>query len=799
MSRSASDADDLVSEGFARVLASIDRGSGPEVAFRPYLLSTIRRLAYDRTNRERRETPVEYDLEEVVEPARDPVVEGFERDTAAAAFASLPERWRMVLWHTEVEGQAPAEVASLLGIKPNAVAALAYRAREGLRQAYLSQHATAAPLAASECRLTNDRLAAHVRGGLTVAQEARVEAHLESCEDCQAAYLELTSVNTSMRSLIGLALLGPMASGYLADVVGGTGTSGVVAGSALRGSGPRRLAGHRRARIGGAVGAVGALFLAGILAANQSTDRPLALGAPASARSTVPVTPSTGGVAPGTAGTGAEGPGGQRRSGQGGDPPASPLSSTSAVPAPTATLTMPPTTLGPSSTTPVAPSQLTLGLASAGPLVAGRPGVLVASVGNTGASQGRAVRVDIELSRMTLRGLPVPASGSPLAGASPNQSCAHASASRLVCTLRSVAPGAHISIFVPVAVQSTVAPVRMAGHVEGTQNAAGADSDPVVEFPVNAGGMAARFATIARGDVISLGNTLLTCDEAEAGCSQARSRVGSGGRLDNGAYNMVPVDVDGDLSTANSSSARLDLPAGSRVLSAQLYVAGDLLGPVPSPNPAANGRVVIRSPRGLSTPVNAERVDVVGSSRYQDVVDVTDIVRRGGAGRWTVGGAQLATGSGAFGGWSLIVVVADPAAPLRSMVVLDGLTSVNDTDLPPFVVGGFTVPPSGHRAATLHTVAFEGDAGIGQDQLSLAGRPVTDAANPLGNTFNSSASNLGSAAAGVFPAAGNLFGVDVDRFDVSDRLVPGSTTATIGLTTTQDVFLLGAAAFTVDQ
>ena len=43
----------------------------------------------------------------------------------------------MVLWHTEVEGQRPAEVAPLLGMSPNSVSALAYRAREGLRQAFV--------------------------------------------------------------------------------------------------------------------------------------------------------------------------------------------------------------------------------------------------------------------------------------------------------------------------------------------------------------------------------------------------------------------------------------------------------------------------------------------------------------------------------------------------------------------------------------------------------------------------------------------------------------------------------------
>jgi len=38
-----------------------------------------------------------------------------------------------VLWHSEIEGARPAEVASLLGLTANGVAVLAYRAREGLR------------------------------------------------------------------------------------------------------------------------------------------------------------------------------------------------------------------------------------------------------------------------------------------------------------------------------------------------------------------------------------------------------------------------------------------------------------------------------------------------------------------------------------------------------------------------------------------------------------------------------------------------------------------------------------------
>src|SRR5207247_10580581 len=56
------------------------------------------------------------------------------------AFSRLPDRWRTVLWHLEVEGDTPAEVAPMFGLSGNGVSALAMRAREGLRQAYLQEH-----------------------------------------------------------------------------------------------------------------------------------------------------------------------------------------------------------------------------------------------------------------------------------------------------------------------------------------------------------------------------------------------------------------------------------------------------------------------------------------------------------------------------------------------------------------------------------------------------------------------------------------------------------------------------------
>ena len=136
-----SDADDLVSEAFTKVMLLLQAGQGPDVAFRAYLLTAVRRLHVDRVRGEARlTTSDDMTAFDPGIPFQDTAVDQFESGAAARAFASLPERWQLVLWHLEVEGQKPADIAPLLGMSPNSVSALAYRAREGLRQAFLSAH-----------------------------------------------------------------------------------------------------------------------------------------------------------------------------------------------------------------------------------------------------------------------------------------------------------------------------------------------------------------------------------------------------------------------------------------------------------------------------------------------------------------------------------------------------------------------------------------------------------------------------------------------------------------------------------
>lgn len=217
------DVDDLVSESFAKVLGVLQRGGGPDLAFRAYLLTAVRRVHVDRIRASSRlHTTDDLAPFDPGVPFRDTAVESFESAAAARAFASLPERWQLVLWHTEVEEHRPAEVAPLLGMTPNAVSALAYRAREGLRQAYLTMHA--AEVDDDACERTRAELGGYVRGGLARRDAARVEQHLERCRPCASLHLELAEVNADLRAVLAPLLLGAAAAAYLSSGASAAGT-----------------------------------------------------------------------------------------------------------------------------------------------------------------------------------------------------------------------------------------------------------------------------------------------------------------------------------------------------------------------------------------------------------------------------------------------------------------------------------------------------------------------------------------------------------------------------------------------
>jgi RNA polymerase sigma factor (sigma-70 family) len=227
------DPEDLVNGAFERVLGALRRGAGPTESFRAYLFVTLRRLAAEQGQK-----PADRPIDEVPEPVSDeadaPELAGADKELITKAFETLPDRWQAVLWHTAVEGRRPRELASVLGVSANAAAAMAYRAREKLRQAYLQAHLAASP--APEHEPYRSQLGAYVRDGLSARDKAAVERHLAGCDSCRALAAELEDVNRVLvRSVVPLFVL--VGGGKLAMAGAGAAAAAGTAASSGSGSG----------------------------------------------------------------------------------------------------------------------------------------------------------------------------------------------------------------------------------------------------------------------------------------------------------------------------------------------------------------------------------------------------------------------------------------------------------------------------------------------------------------------------------------------------------------------------------
>ncbi len=206
--------EDLVADAFTKVLRALRGGGGPREEFRAYLLVTMRNAAISGTRGASVSLYADVPETYLASEDEDPVLNRWDTSAAANAFASLPERWRTVLWHTEVEDETPAEIAPLLGLRPNGVAALAYRAREGLRQAY--QRAHLPEVQGRECRATVSKLAGFVRRSVPMPLDRKINRHLARCADCRDRADTLSRVNEEMTASIAPLLLGAgFAAAYL--------------------------------------------------------------------------------------------------------------------------------------------------------------------------------------------------------------------------------------------------------------------------------------------------------------------------------------------------------------------------------------------------------------------------------------------------------------------------------------------------------------------------------------------------------------------------------------------------------
>ncbi|HEY3687521.1 MAG TPA: sigma factor-like helix-turn-helix DNA-binding protein [Streptosporangiaceae bacterium] len=200
-------AENLLAEAFEIARAELARGDGPDLAFRPYLLTLVRDVAAEWASDGKRLLLA--DSYDALAASRDAVGDD---SLAARAFARMPERWRVALWHTAVEGESTTDIAPLLGLSPSAVLTLVQRARDGLRRVYLQ--ADLDDDLPRECHEMRDLMADDARGRLSRRQRNTLDEHVDSCDRCRAVSRDVAEIDGSLGELVGGAVLGPFAAAY---------------------------------------------------------------------------------------------------------------------------------------------------------------------------------------------------------------------------------------------------------------------------------------------------------------------------------------------------------------------------------------------------------------------------------------------------------------------------------------------------------------------------------------------------------------------------------------------------------
>lgn len=743
--------EDVVAESFTKILGLVGRGGGPESGFRTYLLTVVRRTVHDRSRIESHQvTTGEIEEYDPGVPFVDPALVGLEKSLIAKAFLSLPERWRAVLWHTEVERCRPAEVAPLLGLSPNGAAALAYRAREGLRQAYLQIHLGSPPK--HDCRPVLGKMGAYVRDGLTRRDAKEVDEHVGACEECNGVLLELTDVNRGLRVMVGPLVAGPIFGGYAATLAksaaGGRGASGLLrrfggggAGGLLRRfgrlwRGPRR----QQAAMAGSM-AVTVAVAAGLLLFTD--EKPISRPTAA-----VPVA---------------------------GPPPFAGEPMPAPVPVPLQSeepARVRPPARSPAKIKEPGKARLRATVEALGSLVRARPGIVGLRLRNYGEAPSEELTALVDLPSGVTLVPPARHDDHDTVRAADGWAC-RPSGHDARCARAPLAAGQGTALFLR---------VRVAAQApQGAGPAVRVDSGPLrvtaqAEDGVRTTGAPARFATDGKVAVRAIGNSLLTCPETGSGCAEARSR--QRGQRDNDLWPMTALDQDDSSGTGASSGAELSLPKGSKVVWAGLYwsASATTAGPIKVRPPGRRQYTLVK-------PDDVALRELPSGPVYQAYADVSELAAASQRnGTWWAADMPMEEGVSRHAGWSLVLIVTDPAEPYSQAMVLDAATVVGGparrVRIP---LGGLSPAAS---PARVELVTWEGDADLKGDKVSLGSGAIAPEGGDrdASNVFDESSTG----------AAEMTFGVDVDTVGAELGADPGLTIAT-----DKDVVLFGVAALSV--
>ena len=243
-----------------------------------------------------------------------------------------------------------------------------------------------------------------------------------------------------------------------------------------------------------------------------------------------------------------------------------------------------------------------------------------------------------------------------------------------------------------------------------------------------------------------------------------------------------PCSVAG--AATNTSATLSGIPAGGTVFKAYLYWGGSG-GTVD--NSVIFNNVTYTADRTFTNTFayNGNTLRYFGG-----VKDVTAAVT--GNGTYTLRGLTVTstdqTGASycslqtVFGGWGLLVVYNVPGTAVqpRRISIYDGLFPVRQTSQT-ITLSNFLAPAA--PVGRLTALVYEGDPdqtgdATNVENTSFNGTVLTDAVNPSQNGYNSTVNGTA-----------NVYGVDLDVFDVASTMAAGARSATVNFSSGTDLVL----------
>lgn len=202
---------------------------------------------------------------------------------------------------------------------------------------------------------------------------------------------------------------------------------------------------------------------------------------------------------------------------------------------------------------------------------------------------------------------------------------------------------------------------------------------------------------------------------------------------------------------------------------------------------------------------------------YVCYADVTDFVKTNGFGTYTVGNMKATVGntsgvSGAAGGWTLVVIYENQKETPKVISINDGFLNIQAGATPNsvnYTITGFrTLPTPLPVNGRFGIATLEGDNGLQGDNLLIENSsadfvPISNAANPENNFFNSSISINGTNNQNRNPASINTLGFDIDLFEINNPanvlIDNDKTSVAFRLTTDGDSYTAFLNAFAIED